>query len=107
MEARQNDRIIYDLNEQNIEYITHLPGDTAELAAEDDTRRRQIVRLEDDIESIIDEEYYTRRQRGEQDIWAEEYSIPDARREQQARDRQVGRDEGVQTRFKGTKEELQ
>eukprot|EP00971_Amphidinium_carterae_P057578 1138489-Amphidinium_carterae.1 len=51
MEAGQNDRIVYDLNEQNLEYIKDLPGDTAE----DDTCLRQIVRLEDDIESIIDE----------------------------------------------------
>eukprot|EP00971_Amphidinium_carterae_P014401 284443-Amphidinium_carterae.1 len=57
MEARYDDRV-YELNEQNIEYITHLPGDTTE----DDIRLRQIVHLEDDIESIIDEEYYTRRQ---------------------------------------------
>eukprot|EP00971_Amphidinium_carterae_P319439 6348653-Amphidinium_carterae.1 len=89
MEAGQNDRI-YDLNEETLEYITHLPGDTAE----DDNRLRQIVQLEDDIDSIVDAEYYARKERGEQDIWDKEYSIPDARREEQARDRQARRDEG-------------
>eukprot|EP00971_Amphidinium_carterae_P295652 5871585-Amphidinium_carterae.1 len=50
MEAGQDDRV-YELNEQNIEYITHLPGDTAD----DDIRLRQIEHLEDDLQSIDDQ----------------------------------------------------
>eukprot|EP00971_Amphidinium_carterae_P224415 4452051-Amphidinium_carterae.1 len=61
MEAGQ-ERIVYDLNEQNLEYITHLSGDTAE----DDTRLRQIEVLEDDLQSIDDVEYYRKRQEEEE-----------------------------------------
>eukprot|EP00971_Amphidinium_carterae_P290751 5773523-Amphidinium_carterae.1 len=102
MEAGNNEDRIYELHENNIEYMTHIQGDTDE----DDTLLQQIVHLEDDIESIVDEEHYARIQRGEQDIMDEGYNIPDSLRQCQARDRQGRREERAQTRFKGTKEEL-
>eukprot|EP00971_Amphidinium_carterae_P149859 2970917-Amphidinium_carterae.1 len=46
----------FNLEKHTLKYITHLPGDT-----EDDARRmRQYLVLEDDIQSIDDEEYYSR-----------------------------------------------
>eukprot|EP00971_Amphidinium_carterae_P277936 5517134-Amphidinium_carterae.1 len=53
---------VYDLNEHNIEYLTHLPGDTQD----DDKRLRQIEVLEDDLQSIDDQEYYDKRHQQEQ-----------------------------------------
>eukprot|EP00971_Amphidinium_carterae_P152427 3020666-Amphidinium_carterae.1 len=46
----------YDLQKNTLEYITHLPGDTSE----DARRMEQILVLDDDIQSIDDEEYYRR-----------------------------------------------
>eukprot|EP00971_Amphidinium_carterae_P276744 5492140-Amphidinium_carterae.1 len=54
---------VYDLNEHNIEYLTHLPGDTQD----DDKRLQQIAVLEDDLQSIEDEEYYAKRRQEELD----------------------------------------
>eukprot|EP00971_Amphidinium_carterae_P283847 5635403-Amphidinium_carterae.1 len=105
---------VYDLNEQNLEYLTHLPGDTTE----DDIRIKQIAVLDDDLQSIIDEEYYTKR--GQEEIedpeatfWmrseleGHQHEMEEAYRWAQARDREIRRDQGEQIRFKGNKEELQ
>eukprot|EP00971_Amphidinium_carterae_P215901 4285535-Amphidinium_carterae.1 len=46
-------RNYYDLSEHTLQYYTHLPGDTEE----DDKRIEQVQALEDDIQSIDDEEY--------------------------------------------------
>eukprot|EP00971_Amphidinium_carterae_P087369 1728614-Amphidinium_carterae.1 len=86
---------IYDLSEEHIEYITHLPSDTAD----DDIRLRQLQDLDDDIQ-------YDRVERGECNAMDEEYNIPDYLRAEQARDRQERRDERKRRRFKGSLEEL-
>eukprot|EP00971_Amphidinium_carterae_P273710 5432280-Amphidinium_carterae.1 len=48
----------YELNETTIEYVAYLPGDTPD----DERRRVQIHYLDDDIESLVDEEYYANRE---------------------------------------------
>eukprot|EP00971_Amphidinium_carterae_P221855 4404420-Amphidinium_carterae.1 len=54
---------LYDLNEHDIKYITHLPGDTLD----DDRGLQQSAVLEDDLQSIEDEEYYAKRRQEEID----------------------------------------
>eukprot|EP00971_Amphidinium_carterae_P295851 5875573-Amphidinium_carterae.1 len=54
---------VYDLNEHNIKYLTHLPGDTKD----DSEKIRQIEVLDDDLQSIEDEEYYKKRRQEELD----------------------------------------
>eukprot|EP00971_Amphidinium_carterae_P210114 4168397-Amphidinium_carterae.1 len=54
---------LYDLNKHTLEYITHLPGDTAE----DDRRMQQYAALDDDVQSIEDGEYYARREQEERE----------------------------------------
>eukprot|EP00971_Amphidinium_carterae_P073318 1449751-Amphidinium_carterae.1 len=65
MEAgNDNDEVqhqIYPLTEQNIEYMEHIQGDTQE----DDIRLRQLQDLEDDMQSIDDQEYDDKREREE------------------------------------------
>eukprot|EP00971_Amphidinium_carterae_P127726 2530319-Amphidinium_carterae.1 len=115
MEAGQENKIVCDLIEKNLEYLTHLPGDTDE----DAVRIRQIEVLEDDIQSIDDEEYYKKRRQQEQDdpegtFWhrsqyeGHQHNMEEAFRWEQARDRETRRDQGEQGRFRGiTREELQ
>eukprot|EP00971_Amphidinium_carterae_P283309 5624693-Amphidinium_carterae.1 len=62
MEANDQEHI-YDLSEEHIEYMTHLPGDTAE----DDIRIRQLQDLDDDIQSIDDHDFWDKREREEQE----------------------------------------
>eukprot|EP00971_Amphidinium_carterae_P351084 6491902-Amphidinium_carterae.1 len=85
-----------ELNEETIEYITYLPGDTPD----DERRRQQIHYLEDDIESIVAEEYYAKKGRGE----------PDPEQERKVRDRHVRRQQrrkaGLPERYQGNKEDL-
>eukprot|EP00971_Amphidinium_carterae_P039009 766975-Amphidinium_carterae.1 len=105
---------LYDLNEHNIEYLTHLPGDTLD----DDKHLQQIAALEDDLQSIEDEEFYAKRRQEEIDypehtFWTRDQleghqeEMEHAYRWEKARDRQQRRDDGEQKRFKGNKEELQ
>eukprot|EP00971_Amphidinium_carterae_P110583 2190561-Amphidinium_carterae.1 len=54
----------YHLLKNTLEYITHLPGDTQE----DAKRMEQILILDDDIQSINDEEYYRREPGDTQDL---------------------------------------
>eukprot|EP00971_Amphidinium_carterae_P253433 5031508-Amphidinium_carterae.1 len=54
----------YDLLKNTLEYITHLPGDTSE----DAKRMEQILVLDDDMQSIDDEEYYRREPGDTQDL---------------------------------------
>eukprot|EP00971_Amphidinium_carterae_P317199 6305988-Amphidinium_carterae.2 len=63
MEADEERERIYDLSEVHIEYITHLPGDTAE----DDIRLRQLQDLDDDIQSIDDQDFWDKRERDERE----------------------------------------
>eukprot|EP00971_Amphidinium_carterae_P187954 3730633-Amphidinium_carterae.1 len=113
METGEN-KIVYDLTEKNLEYLTHLPGDTDE----DAIRIRQIEVLDDDIQSIDDEEYYKKREKEEREdpegtFWRRSQleghheAMMEAYRGEQARDREIRRDNGEQIRFRGTKAELQ
>eukprot|EP00971_Amphidinium_carterae_P270653 5370983-Amphidinium_carterae.1 len=68
MEEREN-TVVYELIEQNLEYLTHLPGDTDE----DATRIELIQVLEDDIQSIEDDEYYRKRRQEEIDYPEQTY----------------------------------
>eukprot|EP00971_Amphidinium_carterae_P088590 1753033-Amphidinium_carterae.1 len=94
MEAESNEDRIYELNENNIEYMTHTQGDTDE----DDVRLRQIEHLEDDIQSIDDDEHYNKRRqeeldRPEQIYWERQalerhqHEMDEAYRWESARDR--------------------
>eukprot|EP00971_Amphidinium_carterae_P187955 3730634-Amphidinium_carterae.1 len=59
-----------------------------------------------DIQSIEDEEYYARQERGEPQNEEMEHTHR-VHRQRQANDREIRRDQGGQIRFRGTKEELQ
>eukprot|EP00971_Amphidinium_carterae_P232755 4619352-Amphidinium_carterae.1 len=113
MEAGHDD-MIYELNEHNMKYMTHIQGDMEE----DDIRLRQIEHLEDDLQSIDDIEYHEKREQEEREdpegtFWrrskleGHQQAMDEAYRGEQARDRQERRRERSQIRFKGTKEELQ
>eukprot|EP00971_Amphidinium_carterae_P080216 1587398-Amphidinium_carterae.1 len=52
-----------NLDETTLEYLSYIPGDTPD----DERRRQQINYLDDDIESLVDAEYYERKQHGELD----------------------------------------
>eukprot|EP00971_Amphidinium_carterae_P038907 764709-Amphidinium_carterae.1 len=84
-----------ELNEETIEYVTYLPGD----APDDERRRQQIHYLEDDIESIVDEEYYRARKQGEQGLSDEQYKMPNARLDQRERERHVRRKQRKKARL--------
>eukprot|EP00971_Amphidinium_carterae_P320540 6371219-Amphidinium_carterae.1 len=103
----------YPLKEQYIEYMTIIEGDTKE----DGIRLQQLQDLDDDIQSISDKEYYEKREREkierqEQTYWGRnaqrtmQDEMDDAYRGEQARDRQLRRDERVQERFEGTEDQL-
>eukprot|EP00971_Amphidinium_carterae_P191212 3794662-Amphidinium_carterae.1 len=47
-----------ELNEETIEYLSYLPGDTPD----DESRRQQINYIDDDIESLVDAEYYEKKE---------------------------------------------
>eukprot|EP00971_Amphidinium_carterae_P013997 275769-Amphidinium_carterae.1 len=107
-------RNVYDLSEHTLQYLTHLPGDTLD----DDTRIEQILVLEDDIQSIEDNEYDKKRRQEEIDYPEDTYwnrrhheghheEMMEAYRWESARDRQQCRDERKQGRFRGTKAELE
>eukprot|EP00971_Amphidinium_carterae_P082933 1640714-Amphidinium_carterae.1 len=112
-EGGDEERHRYDLSEHTLQYLTHLPGDTLD----DDTRIEQIQVLEDDIQSIEDDEHYKKRRQEEIDDPEDTYwnrrgeghqeEMNDAYRWESARDRQLRRDERVQGRFRGTKAELE
>eukprot|EP00971_Amphidinium_carterae_P084943 1680869-Amphidinium_carterae.1 len=89
----------YNLEEHTLQYITHLPGDTEE----DARRMRQYLVLEDDIQSIDDEEYYSREPDDRDDL----VQMEERQRLQDAYDRQRRRDDGIQGSFRGTKKELE
>eukprot|EP00971_Amphidinium_carterae_P013093 258050-Amphidinium_carterae.1 len=91
---------IYDLTEQYIEYMTHVQGDTED----DDIRLIQIQDLEDNMQSIDDQEYYDKREREEQErpkqTWwmrsrleGHQHEMDEAYRGEEAGDRQLRRDE--------------
>eukprot|EP00971_Amphidinium_carterae_P262708 5211429-Amphidinium_carterae.1 len=91
---------IYDLTEQHVEHMTHIQGDTED----DDIRLRQIQDLEDDMQSIDDQEYYDKREREEQErpeqTWWMRSRLEEFQHEmdesypgEEARDRQLRRDE--------------
>eukprot|EP00971_Amphidinium_carterae_P200859 3985944-Amphidinium_carterae.1 len=69
----------------SLEYITHLPGDTAE----DARRMEQILVLEDDIQSLDDEEYYRREPGDTQDL----VEMEATHRQDEAQARRQRRDE--------------
>eukprot|EP00971_Amphidinium_carterae_P212336 4214135-Amphidinium_carterae.1 len=78
----------HELNETTIEYVAYdaayLPGDTPD----DERRRIQIHYLDDDIESLADEEYYANRQDVEM---TDEEDIPEILRQRQAQERKLRR----------------
>eukprot|EP00971_Amphidinium_carterae_P017030 336019-Amphidinium_carterae.1 len=96
-QGRDGERIRYDLSEHTLQHLTHLPGDTVS----DDTRIEQIRALEDDIESLDDNDYYKKRQEGHHEHMMEEYS------HSASTERQQRRDERLQGRYRGTKKELE
>eukprot|EP00971_Amphidinium_carterae_P050982 1003802-Amphidinium_carterae.1 len=104
----------YALREQYLEYMTIIEGDTKE----DKICLRQIQDLEDDMQSIDDREYWDNREREEterpeQIFWKRQQlegyqtEMDHAYRWEEARDRQLRRDERERGRFPRTKEELQ
>eukprot|EP00971_Amphidinium_carterae_P188491 3741474-Amphidinium_carterae.1 len=114
--AADNDEVqhqIYVLTEQHVEYMTHIQGDTED----DDIRLRQIQDLEDDIQSIDDQEYYDKRRQEELDdpegtFWrrsrleGNQHKMDEAYCGEQTRDRQLHRDERQRGRFEVTMEDL-
>eukprot|EP00971_Amphidinium_carterae_P101910 2017269-Amphidinium_carterae.1 len=108
-----NDEHNYELTEQHIEYMTHIQGDTEE----DDIRLRQFNDLDDDIQSIDDQNFWDKREREEREdpegtFWSrqqlESYQteMDMAARVGLQRERQERRDERDRGRFQGTIEDL-
>eukprot|EP00971_Amphidinium_carterae_P097569 1930585-Amphidinium_carterae.1 len=78
----------YNLEERTLKLVTHLPGDTGE----DATRMRQWLVLDDDIQSMDDEEYYRRDPNDRDDL----VHIDDESRNREARERRERREMGLQ-----------
>eukprot|EP00971_Amphidinium_carterae_P291830 5793029-Amphidinium_carterae.1 len=104
----------YGLKIEYLEYMTVIEGDTAE----DEIRLKQIQDIEDDMQSIDDREYYDEREREEREdpegtFWrrsqleGHQHEMDEAYRGEQARDRQLRRDEQERGKLPGTIEELQ
>eukprot|EP00971_Amphidinium_carterae_P189188 3755683-Amphidinium_carterae.1 len=104
---------IYDLSEEHVEYMTHINGDTEE----DDIRLRQLQDLEDDVQSIDDQNFWDKREREEredpegtfwrrQQLESHQTEMEMAARVGEARDRQERREERKRGRFKGSLEDL-
>eukprot|EP00971_Amphidinium_carterae_P247272 4910691-Amphidinium_carterae.1 len=89
----------YNLEKHTLKYVTHLPGDTEE----DATRMRQWLVLDDDIQSIDDDEYYRRDPNDRDDL----VHMDDDSREREALRRRERREKGLQSRYRGTKKELE